>query len=324
MSEIRVSQTHKDRLFRFIFANPDHKDWTLSLYNAVNGSSYKNPDEIQMTTIEDVIYLSMKNDLSFLLADTMSLYEHQSTYNPNMPMRMFLYAGMVYSRYVEKHRDSINLNSSRQQSLPTPKLVCFYNGMADQPEKKTLKLSSAFSRAEESDVEVRVNMLNINYGRSRQLLEACKPLAEYSFFTELVRQYRKETEDMALAVEKAIRDLPEDSVIEPFLRANMAEVKKMCLTEYDEAYEREFLINENRREGWKEGRAEGRAEGLAEGHEKGLSEGREKGLSEGRALEAKRMDKLVSGLLKQNRIDDLKRATTDTGFKEKLFKEFCI
>ena len=68
MSEIRINQKHKDRLFRFIFANPDHKDWTLSLYNAVNGSSYMNPDEIQMTTVEDVIYLSMKNDLSFLLA----------------------------------------------------------------------------------------------------------------------------------------------------------------------------------------------------------------------------------------------------------------
>jgi len=316
MSEIRINQKHKDRLFRFIFANPDHKDWTLSLYNAVNGSSYRNPDEIQMTTIEDVIYLSMKNDLSFLLADTMSFYEHQSTYNPNMPMRMFLYAGMVYSRYVEKHRDRVNLNSSRQQSLPTPKLVCFYNGMTDQPEKKILNLSSSFSRGEESDIEVRVNMLNINYGRNRELLQSCKPLAEYSFFTEHVRQYRKETDDMDLAVEKAIRDLPEDSVIEPFLKANMAEVKKMCLTEYDEAYEREFLINENRLEGRKEGRAEGRAEGLAEGHKTGLAEGR--------ALEGKRMDRLVSELLKQNRIDDLKKATSDAGFKEKLFKEFNI
>ena len=95
-------------------------------------------------------------------------------------------------------------------------------------------------------------------------------------------------------------DFSEDSVIEPFLRANMAEVKNMCLTEYDEAYEREFLIKENRREGWKEG------------------------LAEGRALEAKRMDKLVSGLLTQNRIDDLKRATTDNEFKEKLYREFNI
>ena len=86
----------------------------------------------------------------------------------------------------------------------------------------------------------------------------------------------------------------------------------MCLTEYDEAYEREFLIKENRREGWKEG--------LAEGHKKGMSEG----LAEGRALEAKRMGALISRLIKENRITDADKAAIDSGYREKLYKEFNI
>ena len=85
----RINNQYKDRLFKFIFGREEHKDWTLSLYNAINGSNYKEEKEIQITTIDSVVYLSMKNDVSFLLdtAGTMNFYEQQSTYNPNMPVR---------------------------------------------------------------------------------------------------------------------------------------------------------------------------------------------------------------------------------------------
>ena len=85
-----------------------------------------------------------------------------------------------------------------------------------------------------------------------------------------------------------------------------------CLTEYDEDAERKFLKNE------------GRKEGIAEGLEKGLEKGLKKGLSEGRKMEAERMDRLVSELLKANRVDDLKKATSDSEFKYKLFLEFDL
>ena len=113
MSEINVQS--KDRLFRFIFGREENKEFTLSLYNAINGTSYSDPEQLQITTIEDAVYMSMKNDLSFLIADTMNFYEHQSTVNPNMPVRMLIYAGMVYSKYVEDAGNQINLYSSRQQ-----------------------------------------------------------------------------------------------------------------------------------------------------------------------------------------------------------------
>ena len=105
----KVKRNYKDSLFRLIFGGED-KSWTLSLYNAVNGSDYRNPEDITITTIEDALYLNMKNDVSFLIADTMNLYEAQSTFNPNMPLRMLIYSGMVYSSYAvfgEKYNDPI-------------------------------------------------------------------------------------------------------------------------------------------------------------------------------------------------------------------------
>ena len=57
-----VNRKYKDRLFRLVFE--DKRD-LLDLYNAVNGSNYQNPDELMITTLEDAIYLGMKNDLSF-------------------------------------------------------------------------------------------------------------------------------------------------------------------------------------------------------------------------------------------------------------------
>ena len=94
----------RDRLFKFIFGNPEHKEWTLQLYNAMNGSRHTDPDDIQLNTISDILYLGMKNDVSFLVDDTLSFYEQQTTVNPNMPMRYFIYAAMVYEKYIRQAR----------------------------------------------------------------------------------------------------------------------------------------------------------------------------------------------------------------------------
>ena len=64
-----VQREYKDRLFCFIFGSEEHKDWTLSLYNAVNGTSYENPDDIQIETLTEVVYMGMHNDVAFLITD---------------------------------------------------------------------------------------------------------------------------------------------------------------------------------------------------------------------------------------------------------------
>ena len=157
----KTNRQYKDRLFKFIFGNPENKEWTLSLYNAINHTSYTNADDIQITTIQDAVYMKMKNDVSFLVNNIMNFYEQQSTFNPNMPMRFLIYSGMIYSKYIENTKEYHEF-SSVQQKAPAPQCICFYNGTSDKDDRMILKLSDAFEPDSRSDIEVYVTMININ------------------------------------------------------------------------------------------------------------------------------------------------------------------
>lgn len=273
--EIAVAREQKDRLFKIIFGRHENREWTLSLYNAINGSNYDDPDAIEITTIENAVYMGMRNDVSFLIFDTMNFYEHQSTYNPNMPIRMLIFVGSVYSKYVQDGRNNVNIYSTTQQKLPLPKLVCFYNGLADREDRAVLKLSDAFDSDKDSDIEVNVTMLNINYGHNEQLMESCRALKDYSKYVEEWRVAYKKTANEKEATEEAINALSEDSPIKPFLIANKAEVTMSIITEYDEARTMELFKEEYL--------AAGRAEGLEAGRAEGLEAGRAEGRKEARA-----------------------------------------
>lgn len=178
-----VNREYKDRLFSFLFGSESNKEWTLSLYNAVNDTHYTNSEDIQFTTIEDAVYMGMKNDLSFILFQVMNIYERQSTYNPNMPVRQLVYAGKLYDKYIQ--RNKLNIYGKKVARLPIPKLVTFYNG-TEGKDDEILRLSDAFEPGEEgvgADIEVRVRMININYGQNREILKACRPLMEYAKMT---------------------------------------------------------------------------------------------------------------------------------------------
>ena len=256
MSEI--NREYKDRLFVFIFGREENKKWTLSLYNAVNGTDYTDENAIEITTMSDAVYMGMRNDVSFIITEFISLFEQQSTYNPNMPVRQLMYLGRLYDKYIDATKQ--NLYGTRQIKLPVPKLVTFYNGREDVPDK-ILRLSDSFSaNAELSDVEVSVRLININLGRNKELLESCRPLKEYSWFVDSVRN-KKDHGKMSLeeAVDCTLDEMPEDFHIREFLIGNRAEVKNMCLTEYNEAETMQMFKEE--------GREEGRVEGLEEGRE---------------------------------------------------------
>ena len=225
-----VNEEHKDRVFKYLFGNPENRQWTLSLYNAVNGSSYENPEEIEYNTIEDAVYLGMRNDVSFIIVNELHLWEHQSTYNPNMPMRFLLYAAKLYEKYIAG--SDYYPYSSVLQPAPRPKCVCFYNGTGNQPERKILRLSEAFGG--EGDIEVIVTMLNINYGKNKALMAACEPLSEYAWLVEAIRGNQRMMRNLEAAIDAAIDDMPDEFVIKRFLLQNKAEVKGMFLTEYDQ------------------------------------------------------------------------------------------
>ena len=171
------------------------------------------------------------------------MWEHQSNYNPNMPMRFFIYAAKLYEKYIAS--SDYYPYSSTIQPAPKPKCICFYNGITSQPERKELRLSEAFGG--EADIEVKVTMLNINYGMNAELMKACKPLEEYSWLVEAVRRYQTIKKDIEQAVDCAISEMPDDFLIKKFLIANKAEVKGMLLTEWDQEKVLAQAVNDDRR-----------------------------------------------------------------------------
>lgn len=256
MKLTEANRLYKDRVFKFIFGNPENKEWTLSLYNAVNGSNYSNPDDIQFNTIEDAVYMSMKNDVSFIILDEMNLWEHQSSFNPNMPMRFLTYGTQLYETFTAT--SGYYKFSRKLQRLPKPHCICFYNGTEEQPEQQVLKLSDAFGG--EGDIEVKVKMLNVNYGKNRALMETCQPLREYAWLVDRVREHQRVMQNLEAAVDASIDEMPDSFVIRTLIEAHRAGVKKMFLTEYDE----EKMKEQERKEAF----ADGVDAGVAEANER--------------------------------------------------------
>ena len=248
-----VAKDYKDRLFRMIF---NDREKLLELYNAMNGSDYKDASELQVVTLENAIYLSMKNDVAYVLHDELFLYEQRSTKNANMPLRCLFYASDTYSVLVKDK----NIYGTKMLPLPSPTFVVFYNGKQKMDEESELRLSDAFVKKQENpNLEVIVKVKNINMGNSRELFEKCRPMRDYMIFVDKVRRYSQE-QTLEDAVEQTIRECMEEDVMADFLKRNRAEVVKMCLYEYDEEKQREF----DREEGREEGREEERQNTLRE------------------------------------------------------------
>lgn len=99
--EVTANRTYKSSVFIMVF---QEKKELLELYNAVSGKHYEDPEELEINTLDNAIYMSIKNELSFIIDSRLSLYEHQSTYNPNLPIRYLLYVADIYSK-MTLHKD---------------------------------------------------------------------------------------------------------------------------------------------------------------------------------------------------------------------------
>ena len=259
-----VIRNYRDTLFRMLYRN---KKRLLSLFNAVNGTHYDNPDDLTITTLEGVLYLGMKNDVSCIIDMMMQLYEHQSTVNPNMPLRNLFYVSDLLQKYI--YEEGIDIYSRKQIKIPTPKFVVFYNGDEEQPERKEIRLSKAFSaNTGKTNMELVVLQININKGQNEELKAACKTLQEYAEFTERAREHRKEME-LEDAIRTTIDECIRDGILKDFLLKNKAEVYHMCLYEFDVELHERVLREEEREEGRLEGIREGRLAGQQEGMQNG-------------------------------------------------------
>ncbi|MGO4944897.1 hypothetical protein ACTQ50_00625 [Blautia sp. Sow4_E7] len=229
-----VNRNYKDTIFRMLFSDREN---LLSLYNAINGTSYDNPEELEIVTLENAIYMGMKNDLAFIIDTNLFLYEHQSTYTPNMPLRDLFYISAEYQKLVNQK----SLYSSALQKIPAPNFIVFYNGMDKKEDRWENCLSEAYENLfGEPKLELKVVTLNINEGRNHELLEQCQTLREYAAYVALVRKYAKSME-LEAAVEKAVDKCIHDGILEEFLQRNRAEVIAVSIFEYDKEEEERKL-----------------------------------------------------------------------------------
>lgn len=248
-----ANRKFKDRLFKRIF---EEKSNALSLYNALNDTNYCNEDELEIYSIEDAVYMGMRNDVSFLFNDEINLYEQQSTVNPNMPVRDLLYLAKQLDRYIETNE--LNIYGSVLQHLPVPRCVVFYNGDTDRPEIETMRLTDAFGdKRDVSAINLEVTVYNVNYPKGARLLSKCRALHDYSLFVEYVKQGKREGLQLEAAVDRAVDMAVRGGLLDGYFKDRKAEVKDMVLTEYKEEKVMKGFYEEGRKEGREEGRIEG-------------------------------------------------------------------
>lgn len=260
-----ANRQYKDTVFRMLFSE---KENLLSLYNAVTGKAYQNADDLKIVTLENAIYMGMKNDLAFMLETNIYLYEHQSTINPNIPLRDLIYIGIEYQQYLNDK----SLYSSKLQKIPAPKFMVFYNGTDDVEDRMELKLSSAYEHlAGEPDLELKVLMLNVNEGHNKDLMEQCQTLKEYAIYVARVRKYAS-AQNLNDAVERAITECIKEGILVDFLRKNRSEVKMVSILEYDKEWEEKKLRKAEYEAGKSDGIEIGKSEGIKIGREETLAE----------------------------------------------------
>ena len=237
--EAKVQRNYKDTVSRMLFREPEN---ALSLYNALNGTSYTDASQITFNMLDNAIYMGMQNDISFLIVNEVNLYEHQSTYNLNMPLRDLFYVAELLQVYVKDQ----SLYSSKMIKLPTPHFVVFYNGVEDKPEKRILRLSEAFEvPTEDPELELKVTILNINPEMNEELKRKCPILNQYTQYVEQVR-YNSAGMPLEQAVETAIEYCIKHDILKDFLLKQRAEVVKMSIFEYDEEREIELIRRDER------------------------------------------------------------------------------
>lgn len=287
-----VYQTYKDRVFRMLFSN---KTRLLELYNALNGTDYENPEELTVNTLENAIYINMRNDVSFVIDSSMSLYEHQSSYCPNMPLRGLLYFTDLY----KKHLKDIDLSVRRRIKIPTPYYIVFYNGLERKEEEFEQRLSEAFEQKGEGCIELKVRVININFGHNRELLEKCETLYGYARFVAEIRK-NLETMELKQAVELAVEECIRKDILKEFLIQQRAEVVAMSIYEYNEEYVRKSFFEDGEKAGYNRGKAEGKTAG------------------------EDKLGKLISMLLKENKLEEISLVSVNEEARKEYYQKYHI
>ena len=242
------NREYKSDLFSMLM---QEKKYALETYNAINNSNHKDPEEIEIITLEHGVSLSIRNDASFILDMSANYYEHQSTYSPNMPLRNLLYYTEDVRRWIRK--DEKNIYGRSTIPVPTPHFVVFYNGKQKRPEQEIQRLSDSFTKqTDHPELELTCRVININPGNNVNIMQRSSALAGYSYLIELVRKYEP---DMVLeeAIRRAIDECIAEDILAEFLRAHRNEVEKIMNLDFTHERQLELTARDEYNAGVQQG-----------------------------------------------------------------------
>ena len=249
LPNMATKRKYKDSVFTSLFSD---KKRLLELYNAIKGTSYKNPNLISINTLDGVLFPNRQNDISFTIGDkVVVLIEHQSSVNENMPLRALIYVGRTYEKIIDRRA----IYRSTLLSIPTPEFYVLYNGAKDYPDEMTLKLSDAFRNAGIPDtgklpsLDLIVRVLNINKGHNEKILEKCDVLRGYSAFIGQVRVKQQAGLELQDAIMSAIDFCVANGILAEYLESHSSEVRNMIFTEFNIEEAKEVWFEEGMEKG---------------------------------------------------------------------------
>lgn len=234
----KENREHKSGVFTDLFGRDETaKQNLLELYNALYGSDYSDPEMIGLVGLEDVLFQNFKNDVAFTVGKRkIILSEHQSTINPNMPLRDLMYIAREYEKIIPvRARYKTTL-----VKIPTPQFIVFYNGVKDYPDEWVLNLADSFYESCDPALNLSVRVININPQKKHDVLKKCRVLREYSQFVDTTRKYREDENQL----EKAVRECIENGILSDYLKRKSYEVVNMLMAEYDYEMDMEVKCEE--------------------------------------------------------------------------------
>ncbi|GHU29887.1 hypothetical protein FACS1894172_01950 [Spirochaetia bacterium] len=256
---------YKDTVFRQIFGQPKN---ALELYNIISGTNYSPDTPVQMKQVSDDLQTELENDIAFIIKiDNVNklviLIEHQSTINPNMPLRFLAYVCHIYRTMIADN--DLDLYGKKQIQLPQPEFIIAYNGYK-QWNEKYLKLSTMFpegiSAPSGTQLELTVKIVNIKPDSDDILIPEGSELYIYSTLVDKIEYYRRQN---GITNKDAFR-LAYEYCMSKGLKSEIFDRWEELYMNFDKYFSLEWQ--------WKR---EGYEEGVEEGIEKGIEEGKLKG-----------------------------------------------
>ena len=251
----------KDSVFTLLFSEIGN---IRKLYQSLHddADSYSDAD-FKIVTLENAIINGQYNDLGFTVKDRLIiLVEAQSTFNPNMGVRLLMYIAKSYHDYIVENK--LHIFSEKLIKLPMPEFIVVYSGTAKQNVNE-IRLSDCFEAGTTPNIELIVKVIKKDNAKSGIL-------QEYLSFCDMYNinvKGKKTAAERLSGLRQVIHECINNGILREFLKKHQKEVEDMMMTVIPPEQALEFIKLEEYNKGVEEGEARGVEIGEARGVEQG-------------------------------------------------------